>query len=267
MCASATAVSATPTPPRLAYTLTEGYRAMLEAWSLVGAGPLLGSLPRGDGHVVLVLPGFMASDQSTTVFRRQLARLGYLPHGWSFGRNLGPRGDLLERMVNRAEALAYASGRRISLVGQSLGGIYAREIARRVPHRIRQVITLGSPFGSADGTGTNPGVARLFEASTGRTAAQLHEEGLFSDVATPPPAPCTAIFSRSDGVASWQVCIERDTATTDNVEIYGSHCGMAFNPMVLWVTADRLAQDEDEWRRFDRSGARRYLFPSPVFAP
>ena len=253
--------------PNLLWTLAEGYRAGVEAATLVGASPLLSNLPRGDGHPLLVLPGFMASDQSTSILRRWLGRLGYPAHPWTFGRNLGPRGDLIERMLRRARELVDAHGRPLSIVGQSLGGIYAREIARQAPELVRQVISLGSPFGALEGGGTNAGVARLFETSTGKTREQLADEGLFGDTLVPPPVPSTAIFSKTDGIAHWRACIERDSPTTDNVEIVGSHCGMGFNPVVLWVVADRLCQAEGTWRRFARDGMRSYVVPPPVFAP
>ena len=253
--------------PNLLLTFAEGYRAMWEAASLVSTGPLLNALPRGDGHPVMVLPGFMASDQSTGLLRRWLGRLDYPAHPWTFGRNLGPRGDLLERMLRRVHELADAYGQPISLIGQSLGGIYARELARNAPDVVRQVITLGSPFGALEGGGTNGGVSRLFESSTGKTRAEMAAENMFSDMLTPPPVPCTAIFSKTDGIAHWKVCIEQDAPHVDNVEIYGSHCGMGFNPVVIWIIADRLAQAADDWARFDRSGVRAYVVPPPEFAP
>ena len=253
--------------PSFLLTLAEAQRALFEAASLLTLQPLLGRLPRGDGHPVMVLPGFMATDQSTAVFRGQLGRLGYDVRPWGLGRNLGPRGDLLEVMIDATVALAAERGRPVSLVGQSLGGIYAREVARRSPDSVRQVITLGSPFGTMGGGGTNSGVARLFQMSTGRSPAQARREYGFGDLREPPPVPSTAIFSRTDGIAHWRICIERDTPTTDNVEIVGSHCGMAFNPIVLWVTANRLAQPAAQWGRLARSGLARYLFPEPPFAP
>lgn len=253
--------------PHMLLTLAEAHRAMLEAGSLLTLGPLMKALPKGDGHGVMVLPGFMATDQSTALFRRHLKRLGYHSRPWGFGRNRGPRGDLMAQMVDAVSRLADETGAAVSLVGQSLGGIYAREISRVIPGQVRQVISLGSPFGSADGAGTTPGVARLFELSTGKTAAEARAEQGFSDMSEPPPVPSTAIFSKTDGIAAWRICLEREAATTDNVEIIGSHCGMAFNPAVLWVVADRLAQAADDWRPFARTGSRRYLFPGPVFAP
>lgn len=260
------AAAARPAGPHILLTLAEAQRAMLEAGSMLTLGPLMRALPKGDGHAVMVLPGFMATDQSTALFRRHLTRLGYRSRPWAFGRNRGPRDDLMAQMVSAVARLADETGGPVSLVGQSLGGIYAREISRVIPEQVRQVISLGSPFGSADGGGTNPGVARLFELSTGKSAAAARAEQGFTDMAEPPPVPSTAIFSKTDGIASWRICLEREAATTDNVEIIGSHCGMAFNPAVLWVVADRLAQAANHWRRFARTGSRRYLFPGPVFA-
>lgn len=253
--------------PHFLLTLAEAQRAMLEAGTLLTLGPLMRTLPRGDGHGVMVLPGFMATDQSTALFRRHLNRLGYHSRPWGLGRNRGPRGDLMSEMVTAVARLADETGEAVSLVGQSLGGIYAREISRAIPDQVRQVISLGSPFGTVAGGGTNPGVARLFELSTGKSAAEAQAEVGFADMSEPPPVPSTAIFSKTDGIASWRVCLERDAPTTDNVEIIGSHCGMAFNPVVLWVVADRLAQAANGWQRFARTGTRRYLFPGPVFAP
>ena len=133
--------------------------------------PFLRSMPRGDGHPVYLLPGFMADSQSTAMLR-SLARQrqGYNAIPWGFGRNLGPRGILMERLIVTVGDLARKHGQPVSLIGQSLGGVFAREIAKVIPKQIRQVITLGAPFRQTDTSGTAPAVMRLFEMATGEKA-------------------------------------------------------------------------------------------------
>jgi len=232
---------------------------MMEAATLLPAVPLLRLAPRGDGHPVMVLPGFTAGDGSTLALRRYLRSLGYYVHGWRLGRNFGFNGDARRfeaRAARRIEELALHHGRKLSLVGWSLGGIYAREIARAAPHRVRQVITLGSPFA---GRGGGSNIRRLYELVTGRKIRD-HDPAVLARLHEPPPVPSTAIFSRSDGVAHWRACIERRAPHTDNIEIRGSHCGLGFNPVVFYAIADRLAQAENAWRPFERGGWRRLFY-------
>ena len=246
-------------PPSLLLFALEGQRAVLEAASLLPASPLLGLAPTGDGHPVLVLPGFTAGDESTVVLRFYLRRLGYWVHGWRLGRNFGfdgHRGRIDRGLAHRLEELAERHGKRISLVGWSLGGIYAREIARAIPERIRQVITLGSPFA---GEGRSSNVDRLYRALTGGSLRRPNPE-LLARLPEPPPVPSTAIYSRTDGVAHWRACLERPAPHTDNIEVRGSHCGLGFNPAVLYAIADRLAQPDGEWRPFARDGWRRFIY-------
>lgn len=243
-------------PPHPVLALSEPVRAAAEASTLLWTRQLLRRAPSGDGHPVLVLPGFMASDVSTRTLRRFLKDRGYRAHPWKLGRNLGPVGDLEEQMERRVNELADRYGCRVSLVGWSLGGIYARELARRLPDRVRQVITLGSPFASA-GNGSN--AVWLYDQVTGERV-RLRGESFFSQMIQPPPAPSTAIFSKSDGVAAWKTCIEVTSDTTDNIEVVGSHCGLGFNPVVLYAIADRLAQAEGGWIKFDRRGWRRLFY-------
>ena len=133
-------------PPSRLLMLAEG-RALWEAGATLALWPLLQLAPRGDGHPVLVLPGLVASDESTRLLRRYLRGRGYEVHGWGLGRNLGPRAGVEDAMIARIETLYDQSGgRKVSLVGWSLGGVYARLLANRMPERVRSVITLGSPF-------------------------------------------------------------------------------------------------------------------------
>jgi pimeloyl-ACP methyl ester carboxylesterase len=237
--------------------LSEG-RALYEVGLFYQALPVLFAAPsRGDGHVVLVLPGFTASDLSTSLLRSYLRRQGYDSRGWALGRNLGYSAQLELRMARRLQTLHWRSGRKVSLVGWSLGGIFARELARRHPDMVRQVITLGSPF-AATPRATN--VWRLYERVTGQPVESIDPE-LMRRMREPPPVPSTAVYSRSDGIASWRACREPEAPHTDNVRVPGSHCGLGHNPWAAYVIADRLAQPEDQWRPFDRGGLRRLVFP------
>ncbi len=248
-------------PPSPLLALTELPRALGEFATLPLAAPLLWSAPRGDGHPVLVLPGFVTTDLSTTVLRRFLTRQGYNAHAWELGRNLGRRaiGMQGEKLIARLEAVHAETGQKISLVGWSLGGILARQLARRRPDLVRQVISLGSPF-AGDPRATN--VWKAYEFLTGQrlkdpdTQAQLRESELA------PPVPATAIYSKADGIVAWQNCLEPQGTTTDNIEVPGSHCGLGVNGLVLFAIADRLAQPEGAWKPFDRKGLRALLYPS-----
>jgi pimeloyl-ACP methyl ester carboxylesterase len=246
-------------PPSLLNTLTELPRTLMEMGSLLAFLPLLSRLPRGDQHPVLLLPGFMASDESTTVIRRYLLRMGYEPLPWSLGRNTG-RMDLLDgRLTDRFEHLTRIYDCKISIIGQSLGGVYAREIARRFPHHVRQVITLGSPFGTRQASSTNPLVARLFRQQSGMTVEEMRDH--LTGVQRGSPVPSTAIYSRGDGVVNWRVCREEDGPVTESVEVPGSHCGMGFNPLIYLIVADRLSLPSGEWRKFDCSMLHRFALP------
>jgi pimeloyl-ACP methyl ester carboxylesterase len=248
---------------------TEGPRVLLELTRLgFEWNSLLHLAQRGDGHAVMVLPGFMGGDDSTLVLRRFLTRLGYAVLPWLQGRNTGKPAQL-EGAVRRFYRAHHAAGDKISLVGQSLGGIYAREIARDLPDAVRCVITLGSPFGGDDETAANPIVQEMFESMSGQTAeamrARMRKDG--TDPQAPPPMPSTAIYSRRDGVAAWHACIQHGSALAENVEVVGSHTGMAMNPDVLRVVADRLAQDPACWQEFDRGrGCNCWIYPKPAVA-
>ena len=230
-------------------------------------GLLVASARRGDGHPVMVLPGFMAGDESTFLLRRFLTRIGYVSLPWLQGRNIGAP-TLLEGAMRRFYRAHHAYGEKISLVGQSLGGVFAREIAREFPDAVRQVITLGSPFGVNDEAETNAIVAKLFENMSGLSVEEMRARMEQIDPREGLEVPSTAIYSKTDGVVSWQACVEETSAIAENVEVTGSHSGMAMNPDVLHVLADRLSQDVANWQPFDRAtGVRGLIYPQPTDGP
>lgn len=256
--------SAVPRDRRLA--LVEGPRALAELASLVPAAPYLLLAPRGDGHPVLVLPGFGGSDASTAVIRGYLSAQNLAAQPWELGRNLGPgTPDLQRRLGERLREVWRVGGeRRVSLVGWSLGGVYARLLTQRFPRMIRQVITLGSPIG---------GVPRPSYAY--RTMRRLSDGAIDAEramalrrlAAEPlPGVPGSAVYSRTDGIVPWQIARQTPSEHAENVEVYGSHVGLGFNASALYLLAERLAQPEDDWRPFRRTGWRRLLY-GPGTAP
>jgi pimeloyl-ACP methyl ester carboxylesterase len=245
-------------PPSRTLMFLEG-RALPELGAFLGALPLLGLAPHGDGHPVLVLPGLVASDVSTRPLRTFLKSRGYAVSGWRQGRNLGLRPGVQHAMVDLVHELNDAHGRKVSLVGWSLGGLYARQLAKMMPKQVRQVITLGSPFAS------NPKATnawRVYEMASGRRADE--EDARFGGtLAGAPPVPTTAIFSRTDGICAWQGCREQASAMAESIEVESSHCGMGHHPAAVYAVAERLAQKEGEWAPFDRSGWRSLVYPDP----
>lgn len=232
-------------------------RGILELQAFFAMYPLLRRAPRGDGHPVLVLPGLAASDVSTRPLRTYLTAQGYAAHGWKQGPNHGPHSGVEAGIDARLAELARRYQRKVSLIGWSLGGVFAREAARRTPALVRQVITLGSPFANEPKASN---AWRLYEILSKRRVDDWPNREAMK---LPPPVPSTAIYTRTDGIVAWQGCLEQDSTFTQNIEVEGSHSGLGHNPAVLYAIADRLALPEDEWRPFDRGGLRSILYPDP----
>ena len=193
-------------------------------------------LPRGDGHPVMVVPGFGAGDFATRPLRRALAALGYTAYGWEQGLNLGMRPPIKAALAQRLERLSSKHAAPLSLIGWSLGGVFVREMARRQPGLVRRVFTLGSPIAGrpdANNMGT------LFRIANAGKPVKLDWEG-FRKRITPPPRPCVAIYTKTDGIVAWRCCLEPEAPNTENVEVRGSHFGLVFNRAVLRALAERL---------------------------
>jgi pimeloyl-ACP methyl ester carboxylesterase len=223
-------------PPHRLLALAE-VRGVFELAAFIAMRPILGLLPKGDGHPVLVLPGFLASDSSTKPMRRLFDDLGYASYGWDLGRNV-----------------------RVDLQRWSLGGVFARELAKLHPHAVRQVISLGSPIHD-DRRHTNAG--KLFEYLNGKEPEPV-KHGHFTGLDQAPPVPTTSILTRTDGIVHWRGSVQRpqtDNDQTENIEVLASHVGLGVNPSVMVALADRLKQPEGAWKPFKARLSQRWMFP------
>ena len=244
--------------PSLGLLLAE-IRGIFEFNASLMLSPLLMRAPRGDGHPVLTLPGFLASDLSMAPMRRYLRELGHDTYAWQMGRNFGGVSKMRTLLRARLGEIYAATGRKVSVVGWSLGGVYARDLALQAPEMVRNVVTLGSPFAN-DIRATN--ATRLYEALSGEAVED--NSGLRNAIAGDLPVPATSIYSRSDGVVNWRTCLLRPSATAENIEVHlASHIGLGVNAAALWAVADRLAQDEGEFAQFDRSGPFAIAYAAP----
>lgn len=245
--------------PSWLLALLEIPRALSEAATLIPARSTLNKLPKGDGHPVITLPGFLASGRSMRTVRKYLRVWGYDAQCWNLGRNLGlsSERDLESMLDDRLRESFEHSGEKVSLIGWSLGGLFARELARRNPDIVRSVILLGSPIG--DPKATN--VWRLYESVSGQS---IDQEAIRDRVATLREPidgiPMTAIYSLSDAVVSARIAQLPPGPMVENIGVTASHVGMGFNPAILYVIADRLRQHQEDWKEFEINGLRNVFF-------
>ena len=202
---------------------------------------------KGDGHPVIVFPGLGSDGLALAPLRRYCNELGYHALDWQMGRNTGPEGDIdawMRHLADHTAGLLKPFRKRATLIGWSLGGLYAREVAKLLTSRVRQVITIGTPFNWTDDHTNVAWLVRLLKGD----AASI-DEALSERLRKPPMVPTTSLYSRADGVVAWQSCRHgRRRKNVEDVEIEGSHLGMGWNPTVMKVVADRLAQAPRRWR-------------------
>ncbi len=225
-----------PTAPSL-WNLFWESRILTEVGRLTLQSPSLAFSPRGSGQPVLVFPGYLAGDLTTLPLRNYLCFLGYRVRGWGLGINRGDVAKLMPRVLEMTDKMAQSRGEPVRLLGWSLGGVLARETARERPELVRQVVTLGTPVIGGPKYTT---VAKLFETRTGLSvddiAAAVREREKI-----PIRVPVTAVYSRLDGVVSWQACIDRNNPHVEHVEVRSSHAGLGLDPDVFRILAQRLA--------------------------
>jgi pimeloyl-ACP methyl ester carboxylesterase len=233
--------TAPPLPAPLLSLLLREARAPVEAARFLLMSRRQRDLPRGDGHAVMLVPGFGADDVAMRPLASALQHLGYAAATWGQGRNLGMRPEIRAKLTREIERLHARHAMKVSLIGWSLGGVFVREMARAQPQFVRTVITLGSPINR------NPAANNmmpLFKLANRGRPVKLDREG-FARRTQPPPVPCVAIHTKSDGIVAWQCACEDPAANTENVEVQGSHFGLAMNLQVLRVIAERLSRPEN----------------------
>lgn len=197
--------------------------------------PPADTVPKGDGHAVIVFPGFLTGDWATTGLIGWLSSIGYEARGWGRGSNWGPSADTIKRCRLLLDQAHERTGRKVTLIGRSLGGLYARELAKDTPEKVVRVITLGTPVKFPVATPLSPFASALsgrFDVEFVKRAPALPQN---------PPVPVTAIYSRQDGIVPWQACLIEESAISENIEVESAHTIMGSNPKAMRVIAERLA--------------------------
>ncbi len=237
-------------------------RAAFEACALPYAYPFLLRRPRGEGRPVLLIPGFTNSDNSTFFARDYLRRLGYEVYCWGMGHNNGLKQDTFKALQQRVQEIHRTSGEKVSLVGWSLGGFYVRALANSQADAVRNIVTIGTTFCMPTPRAVNRAITRLY--SYLNPYQRTDEFFLGSELwETTPTVPSTSIYSKGDGINDWQYCLDAPGSHTENVRVFGSHSGLAINPMVFHVLANRLAQQPQNWQPYPQS----VLMQGPHVAP
>ena len=235
------------------------FRALAEMAVLPFIWPFLTTAPHGDGHPVLLLPGFMADEITLVALKGFLAGRGYNVQTWGLGRNIGFQRRHAEALEQKIRHLHHQTGRQVSLVGWSLGGVFALYGAHQAPECVRQLITLGSPVSvEPAGSQSPPLVKALYRMIAHPMGPNVHvmqprakklREHLL------PSVPMSCLYTVSDGVVPPQeATIDAPGSGYENIRVQGSHTGLGFNPMVLCILGDRLAQPEGQWSPFEPVG-------------
>lgn len=243
---------AKPGPPPLLHTALE-LRAPFELALLGPALPMLLMAPRGDGHPVLLVPGFMSTEVPLLAMQAYLRNRGYVVETWGFGRNVGLQRKHVAALEQKVRFLHHRHRRKVSIVGWSLGGAFALYVAHHAPECVRGIITLGSPVTvGAEGSQSSPAVHLLYRLVAHPLGSAAHAmQPRVRQLRARPPVPMSCLYSATDGVVpAHQAQFAGDPALHENIRVPGSHCGLGFNPWVMKIVADRLAQPEGRWRPF-----------------
>ncbi|MFT4518870.1 MAG: hypothetical protein ACI9JM_001259 [Halioglobus sp.] len=257
-------------PPRLVHSVMELGRAFFEIGSTAMLGPILKKLPKGDGHTVLTIPGFMGADGSTSQLRKFLNHRGYNAIPWGLGRNasdvrsqnlddfLDHRASTEDKLAETVEKEFIASGGKLTIIGWSLGGLYAVALAHRFPQWIRQVITLGTPYGDPRGTALYNVMSRVYDNDIEEEAMQRWVEHTYSGGEL--RVPVLALYSESDGIVGTGIAqCQGDSRYVTNIAVMASHVGFPFNPLVFAVIANHMVEPHERWAMCSSSRIRPFV--------
>jgi hypothetical protein len=233
--------------PNPSLPLLEPFRAAMEfAFQQFAMPPKAAT---GDGHPVIIFPGLGADGTSVSILRAHCQEQGYEAFDWGQGFNIGPRGEIdawLEGLADQISGQLEKYTKPATLIGWSLGGLYARELGKLLAPKLRQVITIATPF---NGSAEDNSAAWLSSVLSG--SATSIDPAWIERLRIPPPIRTTSIYSRSDGVVAWETCRhDKRTKLVEDIEVDGSHMGMGWNQEVFNVIADRLGQDAGPWRPY-----------------
>lgn len=223
-------------PPTPAGLLREGL-GLVEPVRFFLRFPELSRQPKGSGETVLVIPGYGTTDRITAGLRAYLKYLGYRPRGWGMGKNDGRVREAVIAMIKKTVSAYRRTGKPVKLIGWSLGGFIAREVARERPQCVDRIITLGSPVVGGPKYTVVAGAYRRKGYDLDAIAAEI---ALRDQV--PLEVPVTAIYSKRDFVVAWQACIDRVSRNVEHIEVRTTHLGLGFSPEVYRIIADRLAR-------------------------
>ncbi|MBP6447922.1 MAG: alpha/beta hydrolase [Saprospiraceae bacterium] len=247
--------------PSLMWLLSEPGRALIERSASIPFEHVTQKKQIGDGHPVMILPGFLSSQSSTKALRKYVANLGYEVFDWGLGRNMGKL-EYMELLLERLDEIYIKTGREVSIIGWSLGGVFARQLAKERPNITRQVITLAAPF---IGLSEPNNIAWIYSLLNYGKKVKDVNQTLLEDLPRPATVPTTAIYSKSDGVVPWKYCIEPiEDDIHQNIEVRSSHIGMGVNLAVFAVIEDRLLYEKESWVKFRPRGImnNRLMFPA-----
>ena len=233
--------------PSIARMIAEPF-GLTELVNVIPAWGILESLPNGNGEPVMVIPGLTTNDISTTIVRKFLKFKGFNVYGWELGVNIKYSDSLEEKLIKRIDDIYQKHQQKVSIIGWSLGGITMRLLAKHEPKNIKQLIALGAPVAKITGA-TN--VTWWYQLLTQEKTEDFNQQWA-KDISAKPTMPSTSIYSKTDGMVSWEYCMDWETGPqTQNIEVLCNHLGFGMTPTVWYILVDRLRQPEDNWQHFD----------------